>query len=850
MSYDSRKVLRGQEFVECVDIYFNACKYSIAPYFTNKSASVSSGSYSDSYTGSIPVDEFDLLSTLYDLYFGLTNLYAVFDDSGEVVKITVDELEIDITERGMFGTISSSISGGDTFKIIHQGEADGTCRGFSQTCSDSTSYDENAFKVVSLCTAPMPAGQIKFPGLHHKSIDYESAEIEVGESQGSPAKLRVDCQDFNHNDVYVVPYENRRSVNGTFWGKMIARNPYLNGRKIVYKSGLRDSGSFDDPDWLERHFFIDSVKLSDGKMSITLLDPTILAEEKKAKMPTVSPAQLSSAITGSPSAFNFINAIGYYFGALSSTIYVRIDSEIIKCTVTGATELTVVTRGYRSEQKDHEAGANIQDCVVFSSVHVINCITYALENYTRMPVDYIDDYTDVIALNPSAILEEAIISKPIAVSEFISNMIKIGNLIYYFDESTLKIVIDYIPELSIDPFFINENEHIKRGSLSVDDNKKEQYTRFAQYWAPIDVTKDADENYAIAYMAANLEVESNPNFGEINEKKTYKNPYLTSSSADSLLAVSYCSRIADGADKSPKIVNAIINAAYIGSNESTDIKLGSIVNLTTKENQGVDGLPLADLYQVVKMSGNAFEDIKIKMRRYIAVQPSGVDFVISEGGVNYDLSDYYTPTSGNYTVYIEAGVEFGSFDTSLPAFTTGSQSSGVTFTIINRGSMIGMGGNGGDCGLGNVAPVDGFDGGAAFEATVDCIIDNGSGLIWAGGGGGGGQAPGFNPSSGLWFWYPASGGSGGQGYGNSVGGRKTYGISAATPGTYPTFGGYETGGNRSAPGISGIDGGEWGTDGDSSNASGGLAGLAIKTNGKSVTISSGDNELNIRGRRV
>lgn len=846
MSYDARKLLRGQEFVEELEIHFNGCKFAQDPYGDQNIFFKSGGAVISPATFGVNiVTDNALFPDWYATWSGYPSgsLYAEVYKRGEIIKIQiVNPTTILVTARGQFGTTAVQIPATQQIRLMHIGEADGSCRGFSQTCSDPNSYDANVFRIIKHCTAPKVAGSLFLPGFRSETSQYESAEADVGESIGSPARLKFTLQDFNGGDDVVVPYPNKRSSAGTFWGRTLARNPYYAGRKVIYRAGLRDHGTYGEPDYVVRHFVIDSMGLSGGFLSCSCLDPIILTEDKKAKMPVVSPAQLSADIAGSPASFSYVNAPDYYYASMGATIYVRIDSEIIKCTVGGPKLLTVVTRGYRSSAKDHSAGATVQDCVRFAGTHVIDAIVYALENFTQIPSAYIGDYTAVKALIPTVDLDEAIISKPQPVAEFISTMIKLGNLIFYFDESLLQIVINYIPELAIEPININENEHIKRGSASIDENNKEQYTRFAHMWAPVDVTTDADENYAINYMAANLDVESPAKLGEINEKKTFKNPLLTTSAGDSLIATSYCARVVQGADKAPKIFTGIIEAGSIGNTQGGALEIGSIINLVTKENQNVDGVPSAELYQVRKISGDAYKNFEVKMRRYLAVQPAGVNFVITTGGVNYDLSAHYAPAAGHYTVYIEADVIFGSFNVAIPAFTTGAQAAGVSFTIIHRGQMLGMGGTGGDAGISSTTHQIGQVGGIAFNATVDCEIDCGAGLIWAGGGGGTGE-PYIPPQGPGPYYVPRSGGGGGQGYGNAQGGRNTDGIG---------FTDRAQSGSQASPGILNCpDGGQWGLSGEIVfGITPALPGEAIKSNGKTVTITSGNNDFNIRGRRT
>jgi len=844
MSYDDLKTQRGPEYVEQIEIYFNGCKHAVDPYNGNN-AFFKTGPGQTASAVNFVLTRGPQITGYYEKWMSYPSDGLYMEASNlELMKVTLTgPTSVLVTARAQFGTTPAAIPDGIArFRLVHKGEADGSCRGYSQTCSDSTAYDPNVFRVVKLCTAPLVGGSEIIEGLHHKSIDYESAEADIGESIGTPARLKFKVQDIERADGALVPYPVRRSSSGSFWGRTLARNPYAGGRKIVYKSGLRPYGTYSDPDWIERHFIIDDITRSGGYVNFTCLDPVILTEDKKAKMPVASPAQLSAAITGLPTNFNYINAPDFYYGPLSASIFVRIDSEVIRCTVSGAKQLTVVQRGYKSEIKEHEAGATVQDCVRFSGVHIIDAIVYALENYTTIPSSFIGDYSAVKALIPTVDLDEAIIQKPTAVADFISDMIKIGNLIFHFDESSLKFVIDYIPEMDVEPITIDQQEDILRDSVSINPNTKEQYTRAAHLWGPVDITKDNEENFAINYLAANLTVESPAKLGEVNEKKAFKNPYLTTSAGDSIIATAYSARIAAGADKKPQIITARINAASIGATQGGNLKIGSIVSIATKDDQNIDGVSQADLYQIVKMSGNAYENYMVKMRRYLSVQPATVSFVISVGGVNYRLSDHFAPAAGNYTVYIEQGVTFGSYNTAIAAFSTGTQAAGVSFTIINRGAMLGMGGAGGDAGVLHDPAKTGSPGGTAFEATCPCVIDTGAGLIWAGGAGASGEIY-ISPQGPTPFYVPRQGGGGGQGYGTSQGGLNTDGID---------FVDYAESGSQSGPGtVNCTDGGEWGKSGETANGlAPALPGEAIKSNGNNVTISAGNNDVNIRGRRT
>lgn len=844
MTYDIEKGQFGKEYVQEIEIQLDACKYAYGAYAVHNRLSTDNVSLINAgdVDATININASDSSAAWYLTWNPVADLYAM-TQYGEIVSFDITSgSQIQLSGRGLFGTIATNIPRYSILRIMHKGEADGSCRGFAYGCSTPNAYDPDYKVPLIFSTGQSSGGALRFSGL--RRISHEAGEVDPGESIGTRARLRFEISDQVHDDIGIVPYPDKRTSNGTMFGKLLARNPYFQGRPVIYREGFRNSNSYYTPDFVSRKFIIDDANLSGGMFSVTALDPLIYLEDKKAKIPVASPATLAGNITNATTSFSFLDAPNNYFGGMSSTVFVRIDSEVIKCTVSGTTTLTIVDRGYRSVEKNHDAGASIQDCVVFTETNGIDAIVYALEEYTSIPASFIDDYSATIALLPAFELSEAIISKPMAVGEFVDSLVKLGNLIFYYNEITQKIVIDYIPELSIEPILIDGQVDIKRDSVRIDYNSKNQFTRFAYLWNPVDITNDNEENYAIRFLSVNIALEQPENIGQVNEKKTIKNPLLTGSTGDSLLATTYVNRVLSTNEEPPIIANVTLDASRIGNTEGGVLALGSIINLITQYNQDKDGNRLADLYQVQKISGDGFRGYQTKLKRYQAVQPGDVAFTVTASAVNYDLSTEFAPDPGEYTVYIDSNVVLGSNDVTLPAFTTGAQESGVILKIINRGRILGMGGVGGDAGIWSsgteTMPTAGQGGGIALNITVPTTIDNGAGLIWAGGAGQSGQRQtrtdiGGNPLAPQYYYPAAAGGIGGQGYGTAIGGLSTY---AGYPPSAPTRGPRAQSGNQSS-------GNPWG---QSSGAI--LGGIAIQSNGNTVTVTSGDNDSSIRGRRT
>ena len=142
-------------------------------------------------------------------------------------------------------------------------------------------------------------------------------------------------------------------------------------------------------------------------------------------------------------------------------------------------------------------------------------------------------------------------------------------------------------------------------------------------------------------------------------------------------------------------------------------------------------------------------------------------------GANLDLCALAgNPTTpGTYVFTIPAGAIISSNSTGVAALTTGTcWPAGSTITLVNNGSIYGMGGNGGRGGGigGSCAGAAGGWGGPAIGLSFPLTIDNTNGYILGGGGGGGGG--GAISIRGSCAYVPAGGGGGGQGSANSSGG--------------------------------------------------------------------------------
>ncbi len=847
MSFTSRKTLVGQQIATIAEIELDKCKYTTSQLITDGAVTLQS-TLNATYTGSTTISGGNATS------FTNANPYALI--GSEIVKITVNSnVNVTITARGQLGTTAASHSIGDPMKIMHSGEADGTCYSFPQTCSSGDSFDANTKQVFRFPNTQLAHDQIFYTGF--KSWSHTPVSVDPGKSIGRRAKASVKIADSVDNDVY-VPYADRRTTRATLFSKILARNPNIEGRTLRIKTGF-DPLNYDESNFVTREYIIDNVNLDKGVLSVSALDPLILTEDKKAKAPLPSKGNLAVAITDASTTITYKDDIDLAYGS-SGTVFVRIDSEVIECTVGTGKILNITTRAYGgTEKKDHDINATVQKCLSYTNTGVVDIVEGLLKNYTKIKTSLYDDYTAVKAAT-SSIQLSALITKPVAVKALVNELVINGDLNIYYDEEKQKIRIRRTIDDEAGKISLNEELHIKQDSTSVSRLPQEQLTRFTSGWAPVNATKaSGDEDFKVVFQAINANLEIDKAKGEVNEGEVFYNRWLTSDSSHVTIGTGIVQRMLDRTEKVPEEFRFTIDAESAFETQGSELKPGAIISIESSRTVEPDGSNSARSFQVLSMKdlGNMMFDIRARL--FQGILSTTANFTISTDKEKYDLSTEYKPTTpGNYVVLISQGVVIGSDTTSIPAFTTGAQNAGVTFRIIVRGSILGMGGKGGDA-VDLNTPLDvasqqgnpGLVGGDAFNATVPCSLDVGSGALWAGGGGAG--------ASDSWVENPTvsggNGGSGGQGYAQS-------GFGTKATATSTSFNRSDTGidglhGSRSNPGtLAGVSGGEWGETGDGGKAAsegtrnnGGLAGFAIKSNGNAITVLSGDNNLNIRGRR-
>lgn len=717
--------------------------------------------------------------------------------------------------------------------------------------SDPTSYntpkttlDPNAcvgeYKTYRWCNQVIQGGINAFPSL--ESLTSNPPKIEPGKTIGLRATGSVTLGDLVTTDAFELPENMQdRSVTGSSNKKLLARN-YLINRPCRVITGV-DPKNITNA-LVENYYISNVTPAKNGSLRIDFVDPLYFTTEEKAKAPRKSNATLANDITDSQTVFSIIDTDGEY--TLGDTGYIRQSSEIYSYEVTDTNELTVVREQAGTAAQSHSAGDTVQKCLAYQNVNIIDIFTDIFTNYTNIDNSFIPT-SKWAALKTGDLADFNLtnfIGEPTEVREILNQLIEISGVSMFFDVELQEITIISTPRFTEPAATFTDELNIKQDSCSVKPSFKNKITRQAINWGKVDYSQGNDDQYyANGFEIIDGTEEDDCHAGQEFAAETINSDWLeTNSAEDAQLATRVPQLNVSRFSKTPNTVEFITDRDYIGGSGDSRVWLGSVIQLETEQYLGADLQRVPLLAQITGVTPRSMNEFLIQGLSYQGNVLSNVDLYINASTQDYILSDILNPVEvREYIVVINTGVDIGATSTANYSFDTGAFPVGASLKIINLGRTLGAGGNGADP-VERPGSVDGHGGGIAINLQVDTIIDNLSGFI-AGGGGGGAAAHNGNPALMIY----GGGGGGGQGFifgsgGVNVENTDFSGLDGSL--TYPGLGYVVT----SPPDKSGANGGAFGEDGyDSADGVGGSAGLAIQTNGYTLSIISGNNSAQIKG---
>lgn len=493
----------------------------------------------------------------------------------------------------------------------------------------------------------LPKGQTIFPAL--KSVSSSPSQINLSgidpstTALGKRARVTTSFQDFAYQDTLTDKYQSERvsgaaqlsgvgynpMERGTFFGKLIARQPYYVGKPLrVLRGYVGDLLASMET----AHYVISEWAGPDagGNISITSKDILDLADNAKAKGPGASSGKLSAPITISDTAATLV-PVGIGDLEYPASGRVCIGREVATFTRAGDV-LTLTARGVDgSTASAHAINDVAQLCLRYEGQRLCDVIYDLLTVRAGISTGFVD--------LPAWQLEEdswlsglritATITKPTGVASLVGEICQLGVMVWW-DETAQEIRFRANRPLAPGETFFNvtDSANILRGSPTIERAEDQRISALFFYHGVIDPTEDVNstrgyEKLAIATGTENL-------YGQDAFKTIYSRWF--GQYGDDAAASVIAERLFSRYQNTPKVIGLTLDIK-----DRAEVSLGRLLKVTSYLLQDEDGLQQAEPMQA-NMVDVSDGRIKIEAETYTITGRFGF-------WVQDPLPDYTTATA-------------------------------------------------------------------------------------------------------------------------------------------------------------------------------------------------------------
>jgi len=539
------------------------------------------------------------------------------------------------------------------------------------------------------------------------------------------------------------------SDNGSFFGKLLARN-ILDGKQLkVYNYAIADGVSYEISTAI---YFIESSQLSGNQFKITGKDALKDIEKFNEQFPTPSTITLTADITESQLTIPVTETTG--LAAIDRVIIgeeiIRIDSltaNSITCTARGADQIG--TGGillYRTTAEAHDSGDTVQLCYVMNAYPLANMLT-TIYNHVGLSayVDFTQWNNEITEWNSSALLY-GIFTEPAPAIDLINQMLEVYMVDMWLNQSTQKVVVSAVSAWKESIRTLSEVNDIQ--NLKVKTQPNQRYSRaYITHRKPYQALSDDKNNYKKYTVYTDTASESSDLYGDVSMYEFDPCRFISDSSSTIL-----ASRFVQRFNEPPKEISFNIEERKLSGTS-----LGDVVDIISRDSQLPDGTEYggkitAQITQLKPVVNGIGRYYAAKALSYIPlIDTGGGPLVIFISGTVFDLNLYDragAPASAVDVTFVLQGATIGS-SSSQYAMRAGNFASGSTVKIIATAGTKwaakgGLGGTGGTGVPGDSSGQVGSDSYQSDSITTQIYLNYGvvdtyttDGELYAAGGGGG-----------------------------------------------------------------------------------------------------------------
>lgn len=407
-----------------------------------------------------------------------------------------------------------------------------------------------------LSQGEQPFGQEFWPCV--QSVKWIPTRAKEEGGLGSFGDVTIKCKDF------------KVGAKGTYFGKLIASNPYYLNRLVKIHVGFFKSGdTFSFSNFKERRYFLKRIDGPDFNGNVTIQASDIMSRLAESETPTPTKGNLSASITSTATGdINIVTNEGF-----PTSGYCMIDDEIVFYNgLVSTTSITVISRGQGgTDAEAHDADAPARYIYNYNG-NPIDAIVSLIEDHTAIVPSYLDD----VGMDEerdtffNGDIVDIWVKEPKKVSEIIDKIGAQNYLNIWWDDEGQKIRLKTLGPTLQETTEWNDEEHILNTSVNIKRDQRKILTAIWFYYGKINQAKGNDaENFENVYIAIDTALETA--LGEEKVKKIYAD-YIPSG----------------GTGTAGKVTSRLISqnklpldlTLYVDSKDS-DIMVGDAVNIST-----------------------------------------------------------------------------------------------------------------------------------------------------------------------------------------------------------------------------------------------------------------------------
>lgn len=490
------------------------------------------------------------------------------------------------------------------------GASGSECYNTYKTCQDTANYSK-ATRTIRFWPelSSVPKGEEGFPALVKDPV-IAPTKLTPNDGLGYRGEVSAVLQDFPHHDRGLDPYASTRSYSaidqGTFFGKLLARNPYYNSRLMRIRIGYLAT-PFAWSNFEDRVYVIDKIDGPDQKGQVKIVGKDILklADDKTAQAPALTEGVLSAdiAIDATSLVLDAGSGVDYdtdpYTGnAISATYpgYILIGDEIIKYEGVSTDTLTTLTHAqFGTEADTHDAEDSIQQCLFYDAVNCVDVIDHLLKTYAGLPEAYIpydaglvtptttnDEWDDELENWLSSNTLTRIITEPTGVNKLLGELTEQNMIFLWWNEIDQEVKLKAIAPVlkNASPLTITDAGHLIKDSLIIKDWPAGRISRVEIHYDRVNATgEDKIENYRYTALSVDTDTEND---------NAYKPRTLTIfanwlDASNSILIATLASRLLAKYSVTPRKIRFLLDA------KDASFWTGNEAILNSRQLQGADG---------------------------------------------------------------------------------------------------------------------------------------------------------------------------------------------------------------------------------------------------------------------